>query len=105
MFTSVELTNALNRMDPEGFTEDRFEYQFKLNKSGTPSKINFIKLTSSDYINNVIKPLLSNISFYYPSLENGVPVADTLTVTGKIYTNSEGKLTVLPIIIRREKGQ
>ena len=105
MFTSLELTNALNQMDSEGFIEDTFEYKIKLDKSGTPSKINFIKLTSSDAINNVLKPLLSNISFYYPSLENGMPVVDILTVTGKIYTNSEGKITVLPIIIHREKGQ
>lgn len=105
MFTSIELTNALNRMGPDDFTEDSFEYNIKLDKSGTPSRINFIKLTASEQINTVLKQLLNNISFYYPSLENGIPVADNLTITGKIYKNSEGKITVLPIIIHREKGQ
>lgn len=105
MFISKDLTNTLNRLNPEEFTEDSFEYKIKLSKSGEPSKINFIKLTSSDDINNALKPLLTNINFYYPSLNNGRPIYDNLTVTGKIYKNYEGKITVLPIIIHREKGQ
>ncbi|AIM39304.1 hypothetical protein KO02_23365 [Sphingobacterium sp. ML3W] len=105
MFIGMDLTNTMSRMNADGFTEDSFEYQIKLDKSGRPSKINYIKMTSSDYINKVLAPLLKDITFYYPSLENGVPVADILTVTGKMYKNSEGKITVLPIIIHREKGQ
>lgn len=105
MSISKELTNTLSRIRPEEFTEDSFEYKIKLNKSGEPSKINFIKLTSSDYINKGIKLFLSEITFYFPSLNNGVPIEDDLTVTGKLYKNSEGKIIVLPIIIHREKGQ
>lgn len=105
MFISKDLTNTLSRINSDEFTEDSFEYKLNLKKSGEPSKINFIKLTSSDYINSVLKPLLTDINFYYPSITDGVPIEDNLTVTGKMYKNSEGKIIVLPIIIHREKGQ
>lgn len=105
MFISKDLTNTLSRMNGDGFTEDSFEYKVRISKSGEPSQINFIKLTSSNYINDVLQPLLADIVFYYPSIVNGEPIADMLTIKGKMYKNSEGKIIVLPIIIHREKGQ
>ncbi|MEN5058101.1 toxin-antitoxin system YwqK family antitoxin [Sphingobacterium kitahiroshimense] len=105
MLISKELTNSLIRINAENFTEDSFEYKTKLDKEGNPSKVDFIKKTSSENLNNILEQLIADISFYYPSLENGKPIADILTVTGKMYKNSEGKIIVLPIIIHREKGQ
>lgn len=105
MFISKELTNSVRLIDAENFTEDHFEYKVKLDKEGNPLKVDLIKKISSENLNNELEQLIEDISFYYPSLENGKPIADILTVTGKMYKNSEGKIAVLPIIIHREKGQ
>ncbi|UIR55832.1 hypothetical protein LZQ00_16420 [Sphingobacterium sp. SRCM116780] len=105
MMISKNLTEVFNLLDLKDFTEDSFEYSVKLDKYGDPSKFNFIKPTSFNHINNLLLNVLSNIDFYYPSLENGLPIEDKLTIAGKIYKNSEGKITFLPIIIHREKGQ
>ncbi|MEN5434916.1 hypothetical protein ABE545_14860 [Sphingobacterium faecium] len=105
MLISKELTNSMILISAENFTEESFEYKTKLDKEGNPSKVDFIKKTSSENLNNILEQLIADISFYYPSLENGKPIADMITVTGKMCKNSEGKIEVLPIIIHREKGQ
>lgn len=81
-----------------------FSYSVALSKEGVPSKAVLIDKLENEKLNEFLATVLRDIPFYFPSLNNeGEPISDTLTISGKITLDSTGNYDFHSILIKRVK--
>lgn len=81
-----------------------FEFQVKLNKSGTPVASQVTKGLLDKTANTYLERAIRTIPYYFPSLDDqGKPIEDNLTVSGSISHDPAGAFLFHSFRIQREK--
>ncbi|MCA5005889.1 toxin-antitoxin system YwqK family antitoxin [Sphingobacterium bovistauri] len=87
-------------------TSFQVEVKYAVTKKGFPSNIELIN--SPDDLNknvkNRIMGIFNAIGYFIPSILNGEPIKDNITITGD-FINNNGNLRLSHLDIKREKGQ
>lgn len=81
-----------------------FEYQVRLNKSGTPLNSQVTKGLLDKKANSYLESVIRTIPYYFPSMDSqGKPIEDLLTVSGSINHDHDGTFMFHSFSIQREK--
>lgn len=103
-YLSDKLNSAFPASPSHKNIADEFAYKVALDSEGVPEIITLSKRLQTEDINKYLEMVIKDIPFYFPSLdEQGQPIPDTLTVSGKLSTNEVGAFTFHSIQIEREK--
>lgn len=94
-----------NKFNENEDFETNFSYTVSVNKSGYPSRTKIVELKEniSKQQKAMLEFAIEHINFYIPSIKDGKPINDKLTINVKMQTKGDN-VYVLPVEIQRELG-
>ena len=87
-------------LEPD-FKADHFTYEVELTAKGQPKKITFKQELGNPLAQKIIETQVKTISYYYPTLVDGIESADILLISGKISVDSDNHIDVYDVKIQR----
>ncbi|WDF68875.1 hypothetical protein PQ465_00515 [Sphingobacterium oryzagri] len=103
-YLSEKLNSAFMTNPSFQHTEDEFAYRVAIDKNGEPETITLSEPLKTSTLNRYLERVLQDIPYYFPSLNQaGEPIADDLTVSGKLSISEAGVFNFHSMKIEREK--
>lgn len=84
--------------------EEEFAYRVSLTNEGDPELITLSQPLKTTALNKYLEMVIKDIPYYFPSIdEQGQPIADTLTISGKLSVSEAGVFNFNSLTVEREK--
>lgn len=103
-YLSEKFGSVLNSSRVFTNIEDKFSYEVVLDKEGNPGDVTLKDSLTTKELNRYLEMVFSEIPFYFPSQDGeGNPIADTLTIYGRLSINDVGRFHFHSFRIERAK--
>ena len=86
-----------------GAFSTQFTYVVEINHEGTPEKAKLKKEFENAELNRVLEIIINKVPYYFPTLVEGQPAYDTLTVSMQLEVSENGQFIFHSAQIHRER--
>lgn len=102
-YLSTKFTNAIKPTQKFGSFSSDFSYVVEIDQNGTPQKATLKKELHDPSLNKLLTTLINEVPYYFPTLIEGQPAYDSLTVSLKLDVDERGHYLFHSPQIHRER--
>ena len=102
-YLTTKFSNMVKPTRQFGAFSTQFTYVVEINHEGTPEKAKLKKEFENTELNRVLEIIINKVPYYFPTLVEGQPAYDTLTVSMQLEVSENGQFIFHSAQIHRER--